>query len=75
MENKLNIQIEDKVTPRLIIVEAKIMALANALCNDEQFAKFNRGVGQYTKELIAELVKQQPHLLQESPELSDLLKS
>lgn len=72
--NKVNISIADTVTPRILELQATVMALANTILTKEQWNKFNKNRSFHLKQIVQELVKEQPHLLEEAPELGELLK-
>lgn len=73
-ENKAVVTLDDKVTPKILELHATILALANTLLTDEQWDKFNEHRVYHMKELVSGIVKENPRLLEESPELAELLK-
>ncbi len=74
MQQNINFTIKDSITPEILLVQAKIDALAEILCNTEQLQKFHDGTIKHLKELFSELVEKNPHLLEEAPELKEFLK-
>lgn len=71
---KINVPIDDIVTPRIIDLQATVMALAGTLFTKAQWEKFSENKISYLKELVQELVEEHPNLLEESPRLRELLK-
>jgi hypothetical protein len=74
MENRIDIKLEDKITPRLLVIEAILLGYIETVLNDKQWEDFQQRKSKNLKRLISELVKDNPHLLEETPELKDILE-